>query len=47
MAELKLRKVGKSYGTLSVMHDLNLEIHDGEFWFSSARRAAENRRFCA
>ncbi|PRX04000.1 UNVERIFIED_ORG: carbohydrate ABC transporter ATP-binding protein (CUT1 family) [Martelella mediterranea] len=31
MAELKLRKVGKSYGSLSVMHDLNLEIHDGEF----------------
>ena len=31
MAGLTLRNVGKSYGTVSVMSGLDLDIHDGEF----------------
>ncbi len=31
MAGLTLRNVGKSYGKVTVMSDLNLDIHDGEF----------------
>lgn len=31
MAGLTLRNVGKSYGSVSVMSELNLDIHDGEF----------------
>ncbi len=31
MSGLTLRNVGKSYGSLSVMSGLNLDVHDGEF----------------
>jgi multiple sugar transport system ATP-binding protein len=31
MSGLSLRNVGKSYGAVTVMKDLNLDIHDGEF----------------
>ncbi|MCO5732207.1 ABC transporter ATP-binding protein [Rhizobium sp. SSA_523] len=31
MAGLSLRNVGKRYGALSIIQDLNLDIHDGEF----------------
>ena len=26
--------------------DLTLSVHAGNFWYSAARPAAENRRFC-
>lgn len=31
MAQLSLSHVGKSYGAVEIIKDLNLEIHDGEF----------------
>ncbi len=31
MAGLKLRHIGKAYGAVRVIDDLNLDIHDGEF----------------
>ena len=31
MAGLKLRNIGKSYGSVEVIEGLNLDIHDGEF----------------
>ncbi|MEJ8473194.1 ABC transporter ATP-binding protein [Roseibium algae] len=31
MSGLTLRNVGKSYGTLNIISELNLDVHDGEF----------------
>ncbi|EJZ18885.1 ABC transporter, partial [Rhizobium sp. Pop5] len=31
MAELKLSTVNKAYGTVKVLHDVELDIKDGEF----------------
>ena len=31
MAELQLRGINKSFGTVKVIHDVDLDIKDGEF----------------
>ena len=46
MASISLKKLNKTYGTLTVVHDIDLEIADKEFIILVGPRAAASRPRC-
>lgn len=47
MSNIRLRNVTKRFGSTVTLHQVNLDIEDGEFAVSSALPVVENRRYCA
>lgn len=47
MGSLKLENLNKAFGAVRVLHDIDLQIENGNSSFSSVLPAAENPRCCA
>ena len=45
MSNIRLRNVTKRFGSTVTLHQVNLDIEDGEFAVF-VRQAAANRRYC-
>lgn len=46
MSNIRLRNVTKRFGSTVTLHQVNLDIEDGEFAVFVGRQAAANRRYC-
>jgi ABC-type sugar transport system ATPase subunit len=46
MARIELESISKSYGSVEVLRDINLDIADGEFVVLVGPSGCGNPRFC-